>query len=147
MANIELFKRKVLTGLEALKAWISQNYAAKSHTHTKSEISGLVTGLTATGGSNNDTRKSYRRYSDSFTIQWGADTFIFQGGNVRSVYFMKNFLATPMVFITPMFGITQTCNICVPQVHTSHFDVITTAQNGTLNTISFMWIAIGHTDP
>ena len=73
------------------------------------------------------------------------DDFDFNSSRCSSVYNRTDYKVYPMVFIAPVSGITQTCNIYVPHTHTSRFDMKSTAQIGTSNTISFMWMAIGHT--
>ena len=149
MANIELFKRKVLTGLEALKAWIGQNYAAKSHTHTTSQITGLTTGLTATGGQNSSDGY-WRRYSDSFTMEWGwfsSGTPIYGGAaNARTVYYPKVFSSTPIVILQPTSGIGQTNDMMVCENTARYFKIQNVNQSQNSNVQSCMWIALGHTN-
>ena len=145
------FTRKLMLGFDTaitnLKTWIGQNYAAKSHTHTASQISGIVTGLTATEGSNSN--GSWRRYSDGFTIQWGVYDSVtaVNGGvaNARTVNFPKKFAVTPVVILQPNSGIGQMNDMAVPETSTTYFKLQNVNQSQNKNVLVCHWIAIGHT--
>jgi len=142
------FTHKVLYGLQAFKDWCISSFAAKSHTHTASQISGITTGLTATEGSNSN--GSWRRYSDGFTIQWGVYDSVTRvnGGaaNARSVYFPKKFVLTPLVILQPNSGIGQMNDMAVPNTYLDYFKLQNVNQSQNANILVCHWIAIGHTN-
>ena len=141
------FTHKVLYGLQAFKDWCTSSFAAKSHTHTASQISGLVTGLTSTEGSNSN--GSWRRYSDGFTIEWGIYDSVtaVNGGlaNARMVNFPKGFISTPLVILQPNYGVGQANDMVVPETSTTYFKLQNTNQPQNKNVLVCHWIAIGHT--